>query len=161
MESLRAWLIAMIAVSAILSVMMSLLPEGSVKKIAGVTGGLALIIVLLQGVVGLRSQNFSISFENYAEDINRQIDAYRNQSQAETETLIQERCGAYISEQAQALGLVCSAEVVTEWTVDGIPIPIRVTLDIPFDTALSDIIAQDLGVDEEHQVWQSTERKIQ
>ncbi|MFR6394541.1 MAG: hypothetical protein ACLUNQ_05110 [Oscillospiraceae bacterium] len=52
-ESFRVWLIGLLSVSLILTVLSTLLPEGSVKKIAGVTGGLVLLLVVLRGIVRL------------------------------------------------------------------------------------------------------------
>lgn len=39
MDAFRVWLMGLMAVALILTVLSSVLPEGSVKKIAGVTGG--------------------------------------------------------------------------------------------------------------------------
>ena len=50
MDAFRIWLIGLMAVSLILTVLSTLLPEGSIKKIAGVTGGLVLLLTILRGV---------------------------------------------------------------------------------------------------------------
>lgn len=157
-EGIRNWLTALLAISVILAVMMTLLPESSVKKIAGITGGLVLIFVLLQGVSALRWDRFTLSMQEYSDRIDRKIDIYRQNGRREMEMLIENESGAYISEQAQAFGLVCIPQVETEWTAEEIPVPIRVKLDIPFHAQLSEIIAKDLGIDAAQQTWLSAER---
>ena len=60
-ESFRVWLIGLLSVSLILTALSTLLPEGSVKKIAGVTGGLVLLLVVLRGIVRLDLSNIRLS----------------------------------------------------------------------------------------------------
>ena len=108
MDAFRIWLIGLMAVSLILTVLSTLLPEGSIKKIAGVTGGLVLLLTILRGVSRLDLAGLRLSYDDCAQEIDRQMESYRLQSSRDMESLIQARCGAYISEQAQTLGLSCS-----------------------------------------------------
>ena len=48
MGALREWLTSLVAVSMLLSVAQTLVPEGSIRKIASFTGGLILLVVLLR-----------------------------------------------------------------------------------------------------------------
>ena len=128
-ESFRVWLIGLLSVSLILTVLSTLLPEGSVKKIAGITGGLVLLLVVLRGIVRLD----------------------------QLEELIAHRTAAYISEQAQSLGLSCTPQVQTAWTEEEIPVPTGVILDIPYHAELGEIIERNLGIKAEKQVWSTSE----
>lgn len=157
MEAFRIWLIGLMAVSLILTVLSTLLPEGSVKKIAGVTGGLVLLLTILRGVSRLDLAGLRLSYDDCAQEIERQMESYRLQSSKDMESLIQERCSAYISEQAQALGLSCSPRVETEWTEENIPMPVAVAMDIPYHAKLSEYIAENLGIDAENQKWVTSE----
>ena len=65
-ESFRVWLIGLLSVSLILTALSTLLPEGSVKKIAGVTGGLVLLLVVLRCIVRLDLSNIRLSYDNCA-----------------------------------------------------------------------------------------------
>ena len=47
MEAVRAWLTSVVLVSVLLSAAQSLIPPGTVRKAAGFTGGLILLLVLL------------------------------------------------------------------------------------------------------------------
>lgn len=157
MDAFRIWLIGLMAVSLILTVLSTLLPEGSIKKIAGVTGGLVLLLTILRGVSRLDLSGLRLSYDDCAQEIDRQMESYRLQSSRDMESLIQVRCGAYISEQAQTLGLSCSPRVETEWTEENIPVPVAVTMDIPYHAKLSELISENLGIDAENQKWVTSE----
>ena len=157
MDAFRIWLIGLMAVSLILTVLSTLLPEGSIKKIAGVTGGLVLLLTILRGVSRLDLAGLRLSYDDCAQEIDRQIESYRLQSSRDMVSLIQARCGAYISEQAQTLGLSCSPRVETEWTEENIPVPVAVTMDIPYHAKLSELISENLGIDAENQKWVTSE----
>ena len=157
MDAFRIWLIGLMAVSLILTVLSTLLPEGSIKKIAGVTGGLVLLLTILRGVSRLDLAGLRLSYDDCAQEIDRQMESYRLQSSRDMESLIQARCGAYISEQAQSLGLSCTPQVQTAWTEEDIPVPTGVILDIPYHAELGEIIERNLGIKAEKQVWSTSE----
>ena len=156
-ESFRVWLIGLLSVSLILTVLSTLLPEGSVKKIAGVTGGLVLLLVVLRGIVRLDLSNIRLSYDSCAREISRQMERYREKNRSQLEELIAHRTAAYISEQAQTFGLVCSPRVETEQTEENVFIPVSVTMDIPYHAGLSQIVAKDMGIDAQHQKWLTSE----
>lgn len=156
-DSFRVWLIGLLSVSLILTVLSTLLPEGSVKKIAGVTGGLVLLLVVLRGVVRLDLTNIQLSYDSCAQEITRQMERYQEKSKTELEELIARRTAAYISEQAQSLGVSCTSQVSLHWTEDNIPVPAGVTLDIPYHAKLEEIMESNLGIKAENQVWSTSE----
>ena len=157
MDAFRIWLIGLMAVSILLTVLSTLLPEGTVKKIAGVTGGLVLLLTLLRGIKRLDLADIRLSYENCSLQISSQMKIYEAESRQNMESLIQERCSAYISEQAQTLGLSCSPRVETEWTEENIPVPVAVTMDIPYHAKLSELISENLGIDAKNQKWLTSE----
>ena len=148
MDAFRVWLMGLMAVALILTVLSSVLPEGSVKKIAGVTGGLVLLMDL---------GKLQLSYDDYSRQINEQIKAFQEKNSRDMDLLIQERCSAYISEQAQTFGLVCSPQVETEQTEENVFVPVSVTMDIPYHAGLSQIVAEDMGIDAQHQKWLTSE----
>ena len=157
MDAFRVWLMGLMAVALILTVLSSVLPEGSVKKIAGVTGGLVLLMVILQGAERLDLGKLQLSYDDYSRQINEQIKAFQEKNSRDMDLLIQERCSAYISEQAQSLGLSCTPQVQTAWTEEDIPVPTGVILDIPYHAELGEIIERNLGIKAEKQVWSTSE----
>ena len=55
MEAVRAWLTSVVLVSVLLSAAQSLIPPGTVRKAAGFTGGLILLLVLTWSIWSLIS----------------------------------------------------------------------------------------------------------
>ena len=45
----------------------------------------------------------------------------------------------------------------TEWTEENIPVPVAVTMDIPYHAKLSELISENLGIDAENQKWVTSE----
>ena len=80
MDAFRVWLMGLMAVALILTVLSSVLPEGSVKKIAGVTGGLVLLMVILQGAERLDLGKLQLSYDDYSRQINEQIKAFQEKN---------------------------------------------------------------------------------
>ena len=65
MEAVRAWLTSVVLVSVLLSAAQSLIPPGTVRKAAGFTGGLILLLVLLRPVLGADLEHLELDFDRY------------------------------------------------------------------------------------------------
>ena len=147
--ALRSWLSSIAAVTLLLSVVQSLIPEGTLRKITGFTGGLLLLAALLQplrradfGWLGLDLSDYSAAIEARAEEL----------SAVEKETLtdiIEAQTAAYISDKADALGVPVTARVETG--TDGIPWSAE--LEGPQSPELAAWMEAELGIPEERQVW--------
>lgn len=153
LDGLRGWLLSIAAAALILTVLRALLPKGSIQGIARVTAGLVLLIVLLRPVVSWDAGSLRLRYQELDSQIDRQIAAYQADSQSQMQGIIEEKTAAYISEQAQQLGLTCRAVVRSELR-DGAAYPVEVTLDIPRSSRLSDVIAQELDIPASRQIWQ-------
>lgn len=156
MSIFRTWLFGIMAASMALSILYALVPKGALLTIAKCTGGLVLLLVLLRPLLTLAPGELHLQYEEWEQTIQQQTETYTAANQQEMETLIQEETAAYISEKAAQLGLTCHPEVICQIR-DGVPFPVEVTLDIPKNTALSQVIKSDLGIDEAYQRWQETE----
>lgn len=156
MSILRTWLFGVMAAAMALSILYALVPKGALLTIAKCTGGLVMLLVVVHPLLALAPGELHLQYEEWERTIQQQTETYTAANQQEMETLIQEETAAYISEKAAQLGVVCHPEVTCQ-VRDGVPFPVEVTLDIPKNTALSQIIRTDLGIDEMHQRWQETE----
>ena len=65
MEAVRTWLTSVVLVSVLLSAAQSLIPPGTVRKAAGFTGGLILLLVLLRPVLGADLEPLELDFDHY------------------------------------------------------------------------------------------------
>lgn len=150
--AVRSWLTSIAAVTLLLAVVQTLVPEGTLKKIAGFTGGLLLLAALLQPV--LKTDLARLDFSSYEEAIETKAAELDAAGKEELAALIARRTAAYISDKADALGLAgITARVETEEDGEGIPVPASVVLAGPYSQVLADWIAGELGIPAERQVW--------
>ena len=151
MEHIRQWLCSVVAVSLLVSVVQSLVPKGSLRRVSSFLSGLVLLAVLLGPLPELDLAGLELG--NLQEET-REI---RQKMEAEEETALKagiaERTEAYISDKANALGQPLQVRVKTEVDEEGIPVPSLVELEGPFLPELSDWLAQEIGLGAERQVW--------
>ena len=152
--ALRTWLLSIIAAGLVLAILYALVPKGRLRPIVRTTGGVALMLVILQPVLGFDFRDFAVSYQDYAQEIQALTEEYREADAAELAAIIEQRTAAYISDKGAALGVNCHAVVETELR-SGVPYPCAVTLDVERNETLAACIAADLGIGKEAQVWQA------
>lgn len=155
MEWFRTWLMGVMSAALILAILYSLIPKGAMRSIAQFTGGLVLILAILQPLLRLDPADWKLQYTEYETQIDEQIAVYQKDRQDELCAIIEEKTAAYISDKGAALGLSCHP-VVTAQLRDNIPYPAEVTMDIPLDAELSRHIAQELDISAAHQHWQES-----
>ena len=152
MQFLRQWLLGIVACALLVSFAEQLTPSGALRKLVRFTGGLLLMLCILQPVTQVDLTDITFDPGAYEEA----VAAVRLELSDEYETAlsdgIAERTGAYIEDKAAQLGLTVRAVVETE-TVSDTPIPVAVTLYGEENAALADYIATQLGIAKEKQVW--------
>ena len=151
-EWFKNWLLAIVGASVCISLVSALLPKGAVRSITRVSGGLVLFLVMVSPLLGWKTGELRVRYVDYQQQINEQIETYRQDYYQQMETRIAQETGAYISEKAGQMGLVCHPEIHVR-EQDGIPVPVGVTMDIPKDDALSGWIAKELDISKEEQQW--------
>lgn len=156
MSVFRTWLFGIVAAAMVLSILYALIPKGALLTIAKCTGGLVMLLVVLRPLLTLDMDSLRWQYEAWEGTIQQQTEAYTDANRQEMAAIIQQETAAYISEKAAALGLTCHPEVVCQER-DGVPFPVEVTLDIPRNPALAEVIGTDLGIGEDCQHWQETE----
>lgn len=157
MEAVREWLTSVVVVTLLISVAQGMIPEGGVRKIAGFTGGLILLVTLLQPVLKTDLGGLRLHFEDYEAAVaERQAELEADQDQALAD-IIAERTEAYILDKASELGLEISLRVETETDQEGIPIPAAVEIEGPRSEELAAYLEEELGIPAERQVWHGQE----
>ena len=152
--AVRSWLTSIAAVTLLLTVVQTLVPEGTIKKIAGFTGGLLLLAALLQPALKTDLGRLRLDFSDYEKAIETRAEELDAAGKDELAFIIAGRTAAYISDKADALGLRVAARVETEPGADGeTPLPASVDLTGPYSRELADWIAVELGIPAERQVW--------
>ena len=124
----RQWLLGVTAAALVLALAETLAPEGSVKKVCRLAGGLALLLAAAGPVAGVLDGSA----------LTQAVEGWRNQSkryELELEeqrdqfylAIIEEETAAYVMDKARELGFECAAEVTYSYDEDGVPCPWEVT----------------------------------
>ena len=157
MIALKNWLTAILATTLFLSVAEKLVPEGSLRKITSMTGGLILLIVLVQPLTKLKIGQLQWDYSGYSAAIEERQAELQEENDAELAELIAERTEAYILDKAASLGLSCQVEVATKTGEDGIPRPDSAILSCGKSEELAAYLENELGIPKERQVFHGTE----
>lgn len=153
MEAVRAWLTSVVLVSVLLSAAQSLIPPGTVRKAAGFTGGLILLLVLLRPVLGADLDRLALDFSDYQTAVEeRQAELADTQTEAMA-SIIAEQTEAYILDKAGELGAEVTVRVETRTGGDGVPVPWSAELAGARSEALASALETELGIPAERQVW--------
>ena len=151
--AVRSWLTSIVSVTLILTVVQTLVPEGTLKKITGFTGGLLLLAALLQPVLRADLEGLELDLSAYGGAIEARQAELEAAGKEELAAIIAGRTAAYISDKADALGLEVSVRVETEPGEEGTPLPVSAELEGPYSQDLADWIAGERGIPAERQVW--------
>ncbi|MDY3282634.1 stage III sporulation protein AF [Dysosmobacter sp.] len=156
MAALRSWLTAVLTTAVLLSLAERLAPEGSLRKITSLVGGLILLVVLTRPLTALGAGELRLDYE----DRSAAVEQRRQELQAENDKtlaeLIARETEAYISDKAAELGLECQASVTVAPNADGIPVPWSAELSCGPSGALAAELEQALGIPRERQVFHGT-----
>lgn len=159
MGGIRQWLLGVTATALVLALAETLAPEGSVKKVCKLAGGLALLLAAVGPALGLLDGGW----------ITQAVDNWRSRSQSceqELEdqrdqfylSIIEEETAAYVMDKARELGLDCEAEVTYGYDEDGAPCPREVaargTWTEKQREALTRLLEEELGVPAQRQYYE-------
>lgn len=153
MEVLRSWISSLVAITLLISLLQALLPDGGVRRVASLVSGLILLAVLLRPALDLNALNVRLDWEAKREALLEQQKAWEQDTTSALTERIAEQTEAYISDKAAEMGLDAESYVEVFCREDGVLIPSRVELSIPYSEPLSTCIKQDLGIPAERQVW--------
>ena len=155
MEHIRQWLCSVVVVSLLLSVVQSLVPKGSLRRVAAFLSGLVLLAVLLEPLPKQDLEGLELrGLQEETEKVRRQLEA---EQETALKAGIAEQTEAYISDKAAALGLTVQARVETRTGEDGVPLPWSADMEGGYAEELAQWIEAELDIPRERQVWHGRE----
>ena len=155
--AVREWLSAVVAVAMLLTVAQALTPEGTIRKIASFTGGLILLVTLLQPVLGADLSRLDLNLDTYGQAIQERQAELEEAGSVELTERIETQTAAYISDKADALGLTVTVRVETQPGASGVPVPWFAEMTGPRSEALAVYIEEELGIPRGRQIWHEVE----
>lgn len=149
-QSLKDWLMGLIAASVLCAAAESLMPQGSVRRVGQLVCGLVLLLLLLKPLSALTGVDAAGYLAGYAEKLRQEESLLQEQVEQGQKAVIEEHCAAYISDKAADLGVTCRAEVVCAYDADGLCLPVEVSLWGAFSdvqqSRLTELLEQELGI---------------
>ena len=116
MEMLQGWLLGLTAAALAVSLLTAMLPKGeTIRRIAGLAGGLILLLAVVQPLLRVRWEELTWRYETYQREMDRQTEAYQAAYADSLSGDIADRTAAYISEKAASLGIDCRVQRDTEY----------------------------------------------
>ena len=157
-ELVRQWLLGVTCTALVLSVTDSLAPEGSVKRVCRMAGGLALLLAAVSPLIRLDVGALAVALEGYRAQVQSYEETLEEQNNLFYQTIIEEGAAAYIVDKAEEMGISCQAEVTFSYDEDGVPCPWEVTARGDWTDeareALERLLEDDLGVPPQRQHYE-------
>lgn len=161
MEIIRSWLIGITAAAVIAALADSLTPEGPVKKLGKLAGGILLLLAVLQPVGKLGGIELSDLTAQYQLQSGAYSAALETENEHLLKTIIEEETAAYIQDKAAEQGIVCAARVTCAADEQGTPVPASVVISGALSTeqirTLQEMIEADLNLAPEQQRYKGAE----
>ena len=157
-EAVRQWLLGVTCTALVMAVADSLAPEGSVKRVCRMAGGLALLLAAVGPFLRLEIGELSELLERYRAQVRSYEETLAEQNNLFYQAIIEEGAAAYIVDKAEEMGISCQAEVTFSYDEDGMPCPWEVTARGDWtDEArkvLERLLEDDLGVPTQRQHYE-------
>ena len=152
MSFLRQWLLGITAAALAAALAQALTPEGTVKKLLRLTGGLVLLLAVVRPLKGLAPAALP-----RPGDLVPSVETAETAGEEVMKTLIAQKVGAYIVDKGSALGCPCTAQVTVAEDGSGWAVPwsveVRGQWTAQEKKELSRLIAQELNIPEERQTF--------
>lgn len=150
MAGWKGWVLDILTVAMVCRLLLLLLPK---KELAELVCGVALTVVLLQPLTGLRSEDFPDIRQYLPESPEALLAAGTETAGAAKSAYITQQYEAYILDKAKAMG----ADIQPRIRIDGEGLPvsacIRGDMDPQIQKQLEQILIRDMGITKENQQW--------
>ena len=137
---------------------MSLMPEGTVKKMAPAVAAAAMLLCLMDSISSVDTDGLVLDIARYrelSETLTMDAEALHERLDR---TLIEQECQTYIENKAEELGLQeLTVRVAAEWSAEGFWLPESVCVEGQWSMQekerLSQMIESQLGIPTQRQEW--------
>ena len=160
LELIRQWLLGVTAAAVLVALAEALCPDGNIRGILRLIGGLVLLTAVLNPLLRLDTEELDRALSEYR----LELEDYSARLEEENETLmrdiIEEQAAAYIQDKAAGQGIDCRVSVEAAGTGDW-PVPTSVTVEGTLTegqrAALTQMIQADFAIPAERQTYESGE----
>lgn len=156
MDGIRAYLLSVCAAAVICGIVTRLVGEkGTQGAVVKMIAGVFLAFTVIRPIADVRLDSLSDWTADFSYDASLAAAAGEDLTREVLAAGIKKRSEAYILDKADALNVSLTVEVTLTEADIPVPCSVRLTGKVsPYAKGqLQTIIAEDLGIDKEHQVW--------
>lgn len=161
-EALGNWMLGIVGASFLAAAVQVLAPEGSAKRVAVFTAGIAIIIAFLSFRGGIDLDSFSEDIASYRYESQEMTEEVNDVNNKLTRSIIEEETSSYILDKGNETGMELSAvDVTARWSDGGYWYPDAAAVSGSFTeeqkSGLSEYMEAELGIPRENQSWNADE----
>lgn len=119
MAVFKDWLLGVTAAAMLLALAESLMPKGAVRQIGKLTGGMVLMLAILQPILKLDYPALAGALSRYREDLGTYQAQPKTESFRLMKGIIEAKSAAYIQDKATGLGILCRVTVTCGAQTEG------------------------------------------
>lgn len=157
MEFMRSWILSVTVSAMIIAIAEGLMPAGTVKKVGKLTGGLVLMLGILQPIVRLDYEELFLAANGQQNITLESQEAQQETNGALLKSIIEQEAAAYVLDKAQTLGYSCAVSICCELGENNVPYPdraeIRGLLDQEQRQTIAKLLSEDLGIPKGKQTY--------
>lgn len=158
MSWFRTYLMGVVSAAMVVALAQALTPEGAVKKIGRLVGGVVLLLAVMKPLIGLPVNEKTVPVADW---LTPPTQAEEDGGQEVLKELIAQQTGAYIEDKGHILGVNCTARVTVTEGEGGWPQPWSVEVVGSWTgegrSALEKTIEEELAIPAERQnFWEET-----
>lgn len=156
MSALGQYVYTVIIGALLISILLSFISDkGAISSSIKIVAGVFIAFIVISPVAKIRLNNMDIDLSFLENDASLIIAAARNETKENISKVISERIDAYILDRASSMGAKVTTEITFQHDDEYHPESITISGAVsPYvKNRLSTIIADDLGIPEERQIW--------
>lgn len=155
MLNLREYVLSIVSVAIVVAILQRLTGNTHLSRVVKMVAGMILSIVLLAPLGNASVGAITSYFESVTLDAKNVADYGEDLYNDNLKAIISERCESYILDKANQLGAAISVSVHCDASDIPIPVSVEITGSVsPYiRNTLRHIIAEDMGIPEEMQLW--------
>lgn len=152
MNLFRSYLMGVVSAAMAVAIAQALTPEGTVKRIGRLVGGIVLLLAVVKPLAGLSAGGQALPVADW---LAPPVQTEEDGAQAVLKELIARQTGAYIEDKGRTLGIKCTAQVAVAEGDGGWPRPWSAEVEGSWtgegQRALARIMEEELAIPAERQ----------
>lgn len=157
MELIRTWILSVTVSAMVIAMAEGLMPAGTVRKVAKLTGGLVLMLGVLQPLVRMDYDELFLAANGFSDVVVESKEIQQASSSGFLKSIIEQEVSAYVLDKAQTLGFSCEVSITCELGENDVPYPAQAVIsglsNESQQRAMRQLLRDELGIPDEMQTY--------